>query len=85
MADFDGNLPAGGKNPIMAGGVPMKLDDYIEIMLIKVKLSRKKMDKQVLNWLLELRTLRGQVRHLDDQNKRLKRAVEAQLNRGRRD
>ncbi|MCX6557448.1 MAG: hypothetical protein NTW95_08490 [Candidatus Aminicenantes bacterium] len=57
----------------------MKLDDYIEIMLIKVKLSRKKMDKQVLNWLLELRTLRGQVRHLDDKNKRLKKFVEARL------
>jgi hypothetical protein len=49
----------------------MKLDDYIEIMLIKVKLSRKKIDNQVLHWLLELRTLRGQVRHLDDENKRL--------------
>jgi regulator of replication initiation timing len=50
----------------------MTLDDYIEIMLIRVKLSRKKMDNQVLHWLLELRTLRGQVRHLDDENKRLK-------------
>jgi hypothetical protein len=63
----------------------MKLDDYIEIMLIKVKLSRKKMDKQVLNWLLELRTLRGQVRHLDDLNKRLKRAVATRLRPGGRD
>jgi hypothetical protein len=50
----------------------MKLDDYIEILLIRVKLSRKKIDKQLLHWLLELRTLRGQVRHLDDENKRLK-------------
>ncbi len=50
----------------------MKLDDYIEILLIKVKLSRKKMDKQLLHWLLELRTLRGQLRHLEDENKRLK-------------
>jgi len=54
----------------------MTLDDYIEIMLIKVKLSRKKMDDQVLHWLLELRTLRGQVRHLDNENKRLKRDCE---------
>jgi hypothetical protein len=54
----------------------MTLDDYIEIMLIKVKLSRKKMDNQVLHWLLELRTLRGQVRHLDDENKRLKQECE---------
>jgi hypothetical protein len=57
----------------------MKLDDYIEIMLIKVKLSRKKMDNQVLHWLLELRTLRGQVKHLDDENQRLKQDYEKQL------
>ena len=56
----------------LAGEVPMTLDDYIEIMLIKVKISRKKMDKQLLHWLLELRTLRGQVKHLEDENKRLK-------------
>jgi len=54
----------------------MTLDDYIEIMLIKVRLSRKKMDNQVLHWLLELRTLRGQVRHLDEVNKRLKQDCE---------
>jgi len=57
----------------------MKLDDYIEIMLIKVKLSKKKMDKQLLHWLLELRTLRGQVRHLDDENRRLKKEYEKHL------
>jgi hypothetical protein len=63
----------------------MKLDDYIEILLIKVKLALKKMDKQVLNWLLELRTLRGQIRHLDDKNKRLKKVVEARLRQGGHD
>jgi hypothetical protein len=57
----------------------MKLDDYIEILLIKVKLSRKKMDNQLLHWLLELRTLRGQIRHLDDENKRLKQDYEKHL------
>jgi hypothetical protein len=57
----------------------MKLDDYIEILLIKVKLSRKKMDNQLLHWMLELRTLRGQVRHLDEENKRLKQDYEKQL------
>ena len=57
----------------------MKLDDYIEILLIKVKLSRKKMDNQLLHWLLELRTLRGQIRHLDDENKRLKKDYEKNL------
>ena len=57
----------------------MKLDDYIEILLIKVKLSGKKMDNQLLHWLLELRTLRGQIRHLDDENKRLKQEYEKHL------
>ena len=62
----------------------MKLDDYIEILLIKVKLSRKQMDNQLLHWLLELRTLRGQVRHLDDENKRLKQDYEKLLRQSRR-
>jgi hypothetical protein len=57
----------------------MKLDDYIEILLIKVKLSRKKMDSQLLHWLLELRTLRGQSKHLEDENKRLKQDYEKNL------
>ena len=57
----------------------MKLDDYIEILLIKVKISRKKMDNQLLHWLLELRTLRGQIRHLKDENKRLKQDYEKHL------
>jgi hypothetical protein len=57
----------------------MKLDDYIEILLIKVKLSKKKLDKQMLHWLLELRTLRGQIKHLEDENKRLKKDYEKHL------
>jgi len=57
----------------------MKLDDYIEILLIKVKLSSKKMDKQILHWLLELRTLRGQNRQLEDENKRLQQEFEKYL------
>jgi len=61
----------------------MKLDDYIEILLIKVKLSRKKMDNQLLHWLLELRTLRGQSRHLDDENRRLKKENEKLLSQRR--
>jgi hypothetical protein len=62
----------------------MKLDDYIEILLIKVKLSRKKIDNQLLHWLLELRTLRGQVRHLEDENKCLKIDYEKYLRRNGR-
>jgi len=57
----------------------MKLDDYIEILLVKVKLSRKKTNNQLLQWLLELRTLRGQIRYLDDENKRLKQDYEKLL------
>jgi hypothetical protein len=57
----------------------MRLDDYLEIMKIKVKLAHKKNDMQLLQWLLELRTLRGQVKLLDDENKRLKREYEKLL------
>jgi hypothetical protein len=57
----------------------MKLDDYIEILLIKVKLSRKKMEKQLLHWLLELRTLRQQNRNLENENKSLKEDYEKNL------
>jgi hypothetical protein len=57
----------------------MKLDDYIEILLVKVKLSRKKMDKQLLHWLLELRTLRGQIKFLEEEYKRLKQEYEKHL------
>ena len=51
----------------------MTLDDYIEIQLVKVKISRKQVDRQLLQWLLELRTLRAQSKHLESENKRLKR------------
>jgi hypothetical protein len=54
----------------------MTLDDYIEIQLVKVKISRKQADRQLLQWLLELRTLRGQIRHLESETKRLKKDYE---------
>jgi hypothetical protein len=57
----------------------MTLDDYIEIQLVKVKISRKQVDRQLLQWLLELRTLRGQIRHLESENKRLKKDYEKVL------
>ena len=50
----------------------MRLDDYIEIQLVKVKISRKQIDRQLLQWLLELRTLRAQAKQLETENKRLK-------------
>ena len=54
----------------------MTLDNYIEIQLVRVKISRKQADRQLLQWLLELRTLRGQNRHLESENRRLKRDYE---------
>jgi hypothetical protein len=63
----------------------MTLDDYIEIQLIKVKISRKQADRQLLQWLLELRTLRAQVKHLEVDNKRLKRDYEKALLQNLRD
>jgi hypothetical protein len=57
----------------------MTLDDYIEIQLVKVKISRKQADRRLLQWLLELRTLRGQIRHLESENKRLKQDYERVL------
>jgi hypothetical protein len=54
----------------------MRLDDYIEILLVKMKISHKQIERQLLQWLLELRTLRGHVRQLEGENKRLKREYE---------
>jgi hypothetical protein len=62
----------------------MRLDDYIEILLVKMKLSHKQIDRQLLQWLLELRTLRGQIRHLESENRRLKRDYEKGLFQGGR-
>jgi hypothetical protein len=50
----------------------MRLNDYIEILLVRMKISHKQIDRQLLQWLLELRTLRGQARILESENRRLK-------------
>ena len=63
----------------------MTLDDYIEIQLIRVKISRKQTDRQLLQWLVELRTLRGQIRKLEIDNKNLKRDYENLLLQNPRD
>jgi hypothetical protein len=54
----------------------MTLDNYIEIQLVRVKISRKPIDRQILQWLLELRTLRAQVRQIESENKRLRHEYE---------
>jgi cell shape-determining protein MreC len=57
----------------------MRLDDYINILLVKMKISHKQIERQLLQWLLELRTLRGHVRELEQENKRLKKDYEKVL------
>jgi len=57
----------------------MRLDDYIDILLVRMKISHKQIDRQLLQWLLELRTLRGHVRQMDGENRRLKRDYEKVL------
>ena len=62
----------------------MRLDDYIDILLVRMKISHKQIDRQLLQWLLELRTLRGHVRQLESDNRRLKRDYEKVLRQGER-
>lgn len=57
----------------------MRLDDYIDILLVRMKISHKQIDRQLLQWLLELRTLRGQAKILESENKRLKQDYEKGL------
>jgi hypothetical protein len=54
----------------------MRLDDYISILLVKMKITHKQIERQLLQWLLELRTLRGAVKELELENKQLKKDYE---------
>ncbi len=60
----------------------MRLDDYISILLVKMKISHKPIERQQLQWLLELRTLRGHVRELEGENRQLKKDYEKALRQG---
>jgi hypothetical protein len=62
----------------------MRLDDYISILLVKMKISHKQIERQLLQWLLELRTLRGHVKDLETENRRLKRDYERGLKQNER-
>jgi hypothetical protein len=62
----------------------MRLDDYISILLVKMKISHKQIERQILQWLLELRTLRGHIRELETENKRLKKEYERGLKQNER-
>ena len=57
----------------------MRLDDYINILLVKMKITHKQIERQLLQWLLELRTLRGHVKELELENRRLQRDYEKAL------
>jgi len=57
----------------------MRLDDYISILLVKMKITHKQIERQLLQWLLELRTLRGHVKELELENRQLKRNYEKVL------
>ncbi len=54
----------------------MRLDDYINILLVKMKITHKPIERQLLQWLLELRTLRAHVRELEMENRQLKKDYE---------
>jgi len=62
----------------------MSLDDYIEILLVRMKIAHKQIDRQLLQWLLELRTLRGQAKLLESENGRLKQDYEKAINQSER-
>jgi hypothetical protein len=62
----------------------MRLDDYISILLVKMKISHKQIERQILQWLLELRTLRGHIKELETENRRLKRDYERGLKQNER-
>ncbi len=62
----------------------MRLDDYINILLVKMKISHKQIERQLLQWLLELRTLRGHVKELELENKQLQRDYEKVLKQSER-
>jgi hypothetical protein len=54
----------------------MRLDDYINILLVKMKITHKPIERQLLQWLLELRTLRVHIRELELENRQLKKDYE---------
>jgi hypothetical protein len=57
----------------------MRLDDYINILLVKMKITHKPIERQLLQWLLELRTLRVHIRELELENRQLKKDYEKVL------
>ena len=57
----------------------MTINDAIDLLKDKLKNSQDKKDQQLLQWLLELRTLRAQLKAINDENARLQNAYEKLL------
>ena len=57
----------------------MNINEAIDLLKDKLKRSKDKKDQQLLQWLLELRTLRAQLKAISDENDRLKKAYEKLL------
>lgn len=57
----------------------MNINEAIDLLKDKLNHSKDKKDQQLLQWLLELRTLRAQLKAINDENERLKNAYEKLL------
>ena len=60
-------------------GDAMTINDAIDLLKDKSKNSMDKKDQQLLQWLLELRTLRAQLKALNEENERLRDEYEKLL------
>jgi ribosomal protein L19E len=57
----------------------MNINEAIDLLKSELKRSPDKKDQQLLQWLLELRTLRAQLKTLDDENEHLRGEYERLL------
>ncbi len=57
----------------------MTLNDVIDLFKKRLASSKSEEDRQLLQWLLELRTMRDQLRQLNQENEALKKEYEKLL------
>lgn len=57
----------------------MNINEAIDLLKDKTKHSMDKKDQQLLQWLLELRTLRAQLKALNEENEHLRQSYEKLL------
>jgi hypothetical protein len=60
-------------------GGAMNINEAIDLLKAELKRSPDKKDQQLLQWLLELRTLRAQLKALNDENESLRQSYEKLL------